>query len=431
MPYGVRVFDVYVDGKSYQEVRDAANLSPYSFVKLAEAMSSDNALSRYVVKEEDIVDAAKDEPKDRCLEVQMAPNEDYDNHDPLQKADIYFNYASDSCPNTSSASLTSNAESSLGDCSSPYSDYVDISHRQYTRTTSYDLDIDTVWDKKYGGDLEDLRESVKQFNMCFDDTTASTPALEKHPDSLCSGDPSSLEKDLPFSLENAEVEGRNLVPSNANSDIVGSYYESDDDTALLEHKLHLPLHQFENSLEVGNSSLSHSVENACNHNSITKEHLAEHDSSLVSSEKDLLSNKEIESCRKDNSDATEQGHVESRVDLTNNDVPGDKAMIIPQKDVLPPTEFSTVECSVIDLDYEDPHGVDSNSVIITQGTADQGQRKSMDHNSALHSFLVEKNFADVPSIRTNQEDIEDYAMEKHETVHEGNSRKHNEVCISL
>jgi len=426
LPYGVRVFDVNIDSKSYKEIGDTAKSSPYSFVKLAEAMSSENILSSCVVNEEDILDAVKDEAKDRCLKVQMAPNEDYDNHNPLQAANFYFNYASDACLSVNSASLASDAESSLGDCSSPFSDYVDISYPQYNRTISDDLDVDTVWDKKYGGDLEDLRESVKQFNMCFDSTTANKHTLEKYPDSLYSDDSSSLEKELSFPLESAEAKRQILVPSNlpnnANADAVGLYYESGDNTALLERRPHLPLHRFKNSLEVGNSSLSHSIETVCNHNSKTQEH-------LIAAEKDFLSNEEIESCMKDNSNGipvTDQRRIENCVDLASNDVPDDKTMIIPQRDILPPNEFTSTECSAIDLDHEDPHDDDSNSVIRTQGNASHSERKSTDHNSALHSSLVEANSHDVTYRSANQEDMEDYAMERHETFHKGNLGKHNE-----
>lgn len=68
-----------------------------------------------------------------------------------------------------------------------------------TFQSSYDSDVDNVWDKKYGGELTDLKESVKKFNTRYTDEDNRRPSREGWNSPLVYGNiKSSLERTIEY-----------------------------------------------------------------------------------------------------------------------------------------------------------------------------------------------------------------------------------------
>ena len=190
LPHGVRIFQVYVNETSYQEIKHVAELTPYSLLKRAESLSSECTKSSDMTNDDEkesvtrscipFVEPVQINEDNRNVCIQKSASEDCENSMALQEDKGNFPiFRSNSVAN--SAPFSSRSNSYVDGFSSISSDYTESSQMSYHRETlpsSQDSEIDIVWDRKYGGDLSDLKESVRQFNKSYENAHKSTVSHE-------------------------------------------------------------------------------------------------------------------------------------------------------------------------------------------------------------------------------------------------------------
>ena len=157
---------VYVNKESYEEIRNVSKFTPYSLL-----VNSDNLCLNSVEKVTEATEGKMNHESKDFTRSFKAFNLKNQKHQALRTKEV---------------SLSDDDGNDLA----PYGDRYDLHHLNFvhdsiqrankdplggacldgedTIGSSYDSDVDSIWDRKYGGNLEDLRESVRKFNMLYE-----------------------------------------------------------------------------------------------------------------------------------------------------------------------------------------------------------------------------------------------------------------------
>ena len=474
LPHGVRIFEVYINEESYLEIRCAAKLTPYSLLKKTKSLSSESLESRSVRVEDELEDIAKDrivsmEPVQLRQEVKIVPTqkvlvEDKDNFLPPQEDKSYFSIFR-SISMADSASLTSIEDSFVDALSSNFSNCEESMENSYPKESlpsSIDTDIDIVLDKKYGGELEDLRESVRQFNMCYHDTPNSTVSHENLPGLLHSGFSQSLpdvenysissslfrslssEIESAKSIHNNDVEERvpevSNLPSEINQEIPRSKLSLDDSNPSLESKSSILCNT--SNTRPQNTETLFAIKNVpeSNYSTISERSqkvLTDCDTSpaLVSQKIPLDVQEKDGLCGGQGNSAiyeVRHGGLESSQNFTHSassDELGDKIGVVQKINSSFTTANVTSQNSEVDLDCQSTGALDSQSLKRNHNDL-SSPRDEKDHLSALQLTPVKKSVIDITCKKTDERSKDSPPMEEHPITNKGSTLSTNGVCNS-
>ena len=449
LPHGVRIFEVYINEKSYQEIKCAAKLTPYSLLKKTENLSSESLESGSVRIKDKLEDVAMDgialmEPvqlrqEDKPLLTQKKLGEDKDNLLPLQEDKRYFSIVR-SISMADSASLTSLEDSfvdvlssNLSNCEEP----IENSYPKETLPSSNDSDIDLVWDKQYGGELEDLRESVRRFNMCYDHTPNSTvthenpPGLHSNfsqplPDVENYSINSSLLKSLSSEIESAtsihdnKVPASSNLPNETNQEVLRSKLSLDDNHPSLESKASIICNVSSTKSQNTETLFAIKNEHESNYSPISERNQKELTECDTSS---LLVGPKIPLYRQEKNELCDAQVKHSYLDRSQNfthsassNELGDKIGIIPKITFSFSTKNVTTQSSEINFDCQSTNALDSESL-------------KRDHND-LSSQLTpeEKSIIDITYRKTIERSEDCHPVEEHLITKKGNNLNPDEAC---
>ena len=184
LPQGVRIYPVYVRRKEYEEIFETSNRTPYSLMKNKrnrrkasendmEARSLERRSDEYLSNISKSMSLGRSlvgrSPDDKTLAMSttFCFNEDKDSG--VLSRDLNISESSSISDQTELRSRKSTNSSAID-----FSTYSNIESdsldwpSQKARSNSFDgSEIDDILEKEFGGNLEDLKESVRKFNLCY------------------------------------------------------------------------------------------------------------------------------------------------------------------------------------------------------------------------------------------------------------------------
>ncbi|XP_065055003.1 uncharacterized protein LOC135683623 [Rhopilema esculentum] len=202
LPQGVRIYPVYVRRKVYEEIFETSNRTPYSLMKNKRNRrnSSENDMeARSLERRSDRVDEFLSNisksmslgrslvgrsPDDKTLAMSTTFGFNEDKDSGVLSRDLNISESSSISDQTelrSRKSTNSSANIDFSTYSNLESDSLDW-HSEKARSNSFDgSEIDAILEKKFGGNLEDLKESVRKFNLCYKENDDGTDNRQSRP----------------------------------------------------------------------------------------------------------------------------------------------------------------------------------------------------------------------------------------------------------